>query len=306
MICKNEDDRTLIELPYTEENLEYYTEELFRKAGIKANVSIVADKSDLISGGDAVMENVNWKIYEKSITVPYRYFYYIAKLVSTGKPPENIVSEKPYRFMDFLKEVPIQGNFFGKKEKEETPPPFFSPVGMETQKEEEPMFRRIIKSIKEEIPVPKPEEPKPKSEEPLFKKIVNSLKDEEPESEPEPEASMFQKIANSFKPEETVSNEEESMKEEEPEQTTPIQTAVPEFLKNNLFKEDEKKKIVIEIFKDKMEEEEDLCKIKEVNKYKWLSKEKILNLKLIEGNVKYKNTKVEKKEIRSKRLLGIV
>jgi hypothetical protein len=268
MICKNEEDRTIIELPYTEENLEIYKQELFEKEGIKANISIVVDKEDLFQGGEYDTNDIDWDMNDKSITIPYRYFYYIARIISTGEVPEPTEQKKSVGFIDFLKNTPIHMNFLKLRKQE----PSVSYFGVNKETEKTPLYEPIIQTIlepskKEEVPEEEPEEAEQEEEEP---------EEAEPEEAEQEEA----------EPEEAEPEEEEKKE---------ISTIIPDFLKTKLFEKKEKKKIVIEILKS---EEEDLCNIREIKKYKYIYEIKLLKLEEVNNN----NTRKEKKVKREERM----
>jgi len=101
------EEGTIFEIDYNEENLRIYTDDYFKNRGIEATITLVMDKNEFMKGGNVFFEDNE---EEKTLTIPYRYFYYRAKYL-TGSTKENDnssdnKSKNSSIFVDFFKGLP--------------------------------------------------------------------------------------------------------------------------------------------------------------------------------------------------------
>jgi len=124
------DEGTAFEMDYSEDILEMYSDNYFTNRGIQAKLNIILDNQHLIKGGGG-------SIYDQTITIPYRYFYYRAKYLlglrrkreqpvekkeeqeeDVTKEEETIEKKEKSVFIEFFKGIPdkIMGFFNGLKD----------------------------------------------------------------------------------------------------------------------------------------------------------------------------------------------
>ena len=108
------EEGTIFEIDYNEENLRIYTDDYFKNRGIEATISLIVDKNEFMKGGNTFFEDNE---EEKTLTVPYRYFYYRAKILTGNKKDDNN-SKNSSTFVDFFKTLPSAVNSVFEKIKE--------------------------------------------------------------------------------------------------------------------------------------------------------------------------------------------
>jgi hypothetical protein len=113
------EEGAVFEIDYNEENLRIYTDDYFKNHGIEATISLVMDKNEFMKGGNTFFEDNE---EEKTLTVPYRYFYYRAKVLTGNTKADNDSpdnnSKNSSAFVDFFKTLPSAVNSVFEKIKE--------------------------------------------------------------------------------------------------------------------------------------------------------------------------------------------
>jgi len=156
------EEGTIFEIDYNEENLRIYTDDYFKNCGIEATITLVMDKNEFMKGGNVFFEDNE---EEKTLTIPYRYFYYRAKYL-TGSIKENDnssdnKSKNSSVFVDFFKGLPDVVSSVFEKIKGLGKTSFLTPVEIkpvddnkiENEVFEENVNNKIEKELKVEEPV---------------------------------------------------------------------------------------------------------------------------------------------------------
>jgi len=113
------EEGAVFEIDYNEENLRIYSDDYFKNHGIEATISLVMDKNEFMKGGNTFFEDNE---EEKTLTVPYRYFYYRAKVLTGNTKTDNDSPDNNSKnssvFVDFFKTIPSAVNSVFEKIKE--------------------------------------------------------------------------------------------------------------------------------------------------------------------------------------------
>ena len=113
------EEGTIFEIDYNEENLRIYTDDYFKNHGIEATITLVMDKNEFMKGGNTFFQDNE---EEKTLTVPYRYFYYRAKVLTENVKDDYNSSDNNSKnssaFVDFFKTLPSAVNSVFEKIKE--------------------------------------------------------------------------------------------------------------------------------------------------------------------------------------------